>query len=168
MAGASRPLHFRNSWGQYNTSFSSRPLATRPSSGDWLSFLLGGYDEWETLCNSRGLGSDWRLDRRNGFKSIFMNMPSNIRVKKLQIQDQDGKTRIELSTLPDGSPGLMLVDENGKVRVILAIWGSPNKLPSLSFNDKDGNRRIIVTVRSEGVPYMAFADVNNNVMWTAP
>lgn len=99
---------------------------------------------------------------------FFMNMPSNIRVKKLQIQDQAGKTRIQLSTLPDGSPGLVFTDENGKARVILAIWGLQDKVPSLSFNDKDGNRRIVVTVRSEGVPYMAFADANNNVMWTAP
>lgn len=99
---------------------------------------------------------------------FFMNMPNNIKAKKIQIQDQEGKTRIELSTLPDGSPGLILADENGKVRVILAIWGSQEKLPSLSLNDKDGGRRIVMTVRPDGIPYIAFADTNKNVIWTAP
>ena len=99
---------------------------------------------------------------------FFTNMPSNIKTKKIQIEDQEGKTRIELSTLPDGSPGVILADENGKVRVMLAIWGSPDKLPSLSFNDKDGDRRIVMTVRPGGIPYIAFADTNKNIIWTAP
>ena len=99
---------------------------------------------------------------------FFRNMPSNIKAKKIQIQDRDGKTRIELSPSPDGSPGLILADENAKARVILAIWGLQDKLPSLSFNDKDGNRRIVITVRSEGVPYIAFADANNNIISTVP
>jgi len=99
---------------------------------------------------------------------FFMNMPSNIRAKKIQIQDQEGKTRIELSTLPDGSPGLSLADKNGKIRVMLAVWGLQDKLPSLSFNDKDGDRRIVMTVRPDGMPYIAFADTNKTVIWTAP
>lgn len=99
---------------------------------------------------------------------FFMSMPSNIKTKKIEIQDQDGKTRIELSTLPDGSPGVILADENGKVRVMLAIWGSPDKLPSLSFNDRDGDRQILMTVRPDGMPYIAFADAKKNIIWTAP
>ncbi len=99
---------------------------------------------------------------------FYTNMPSNIKTKKIQIQDQDGKTRIELSTLPDGSPGLILTDKNGKVRVMLAVWGLQDKLPSLSFNDKDGDRRIVMTVRPDGMPYIAFADTNKNIIWTAP
>lgn len=99
---------------------------------------------------------------------FFTNTSSDIKAKKVQIQDQHGRIRIELSTLPDGSPGLILADENGKVRVMLAVWGLQDKLPSLSFNDKDGDRRIVMTVRPDGMPYIAFADRNKNIIWTAP
>jgi hypothetical protein len=85
----------------------------------------------------------------------------------IQIEDEEGKTRIELS-VSDGSPGVILLDENGKIRMTLAIWGSPDKLPSLSFNDRDGDRRIVMTVKPDGLPYIAFADPNRKILWTAP
>ena len=102
---------------------------------------------------------------------FFTNMRSSVKTKKIQIADQEGKTRIELSTLPDGSPGVILADENGKVRVMLAIWGSPisyRRYPSTNKDGRQADRDDYAVSRPDGIPYIAFADTNKNIIWTAP
>lgn len=57
------------------------------------------------------------------------------------IEDDRGTARAELTVGVDGAPGLVLNDQDGKPRIVLAV---PEGYPSLTFHDKVGDDVLFV------------------------
>ena len=93
-----------------------------------------------------------------------------------------------VTLLPDNQPGLMLMDDAGKPRLMLAL--SKYGEPMLSFADAGGTRRIILSldlygamlrfaddvgspraalaVPSEGEPELELLGKDDKLLWRAP
>ena len=100
----------------------------------------------------------------------------------LTLSDGNGLARLRLAVLPDGSPGVSLLDTDGETRAILGLLedgtttlvfadgGSvargifaltPDGAARVIFNDADGRTRTAVGVDTQGQPEVSTIDVGD-------
>jgi len=110
---------------------------------------------------------------------------SEVRTRKVMIEDEDGAVRAALSVSNDW-PGLGLYDEKGTLRAVLRLdedgptlslgdaKGTPRIWlrmeedgPTLALHDKDGSLRALLGVLKYG-PGLVLADEKGNPTWSAP
>jgi hypothetical protein len=98
----------------------------------------------------------------------------------LTLSDGNGLARLRLAVLPDGSPGVSLLDTDGETRAILGLLAdgtttlvfadggsiargifalTPDGAARVIFNDRDGRTRTAVGVDTEGQPEVNTMDV---------
>ena len=72
--------------------------------------------------------------------------------------DKEGKTpRASFIVRPDGSPGLLLADQDGNARLLLRVAADGSSL--LTAVDKDGKERVGIVLDKDGnVPNLFFND----------
>ena len=99
--------------------------------------LLGGMISWCVF----------RVD--DAFSAKVSGDPKVISAQEFRLVDTEAKTRAKLCMLSGGSPGLVLLDEDGKPRATLDI-SSGNA--TLALYDKDGNIRILLGMTPHGKP----------------
>ena len=87
-----------------------------------------------------------------------------IRANRFILEDENGKTRAELSLKKDG-PNLSLSDENGKPRAGLTV--DKDGRPGLLLLDDNGKCLAILSVAMDG-PWLALFEENGKVIWKAP
>ena len=79
-----------------------------------------------------------------------------LKVKELQITDEDGNPRITLGLDDNGNSSMKFIDSNKTARVTV---GSDNKGPSsISLADSDGETRILAMVAENGSSYLFLYD----------
>ncbi|MDP6715691.1 MAG: hypothetical protein QF368_13835 [SAR202 cluster bacterium] len=120
----------------------------------------------------------------------------NLKVKNLEIVDDDGITRAVFTTISGGRPSLTLLDNSGDFRAWLTLNddGSPNLVlidqgrvvlmdsvggvrstysldgtnsPSMSHFSEDGVMRFSAGLNEEGVPAAELIDEIGEVVWSA-
>lgn len=121
----------------------------------------------------------------------------NLKVKNLEIVDDDGNTRAVFTTISGGRPSLTLLDNNGDFRVWLTLNddGSPNLLlfdqgrivlmdgvggirstygldatnnPAIRYFSQAGNIRSSAALDESGDPIMELFSESGQVLWSAP
>jgi len=83
-----------------------------------------------------------------------------IRANRFILEDENGKTRAELSLKKDG-PVLLLLDENDKSRAELSLKKDG---PNLSLSDENGKPRAGLTVDKDGRPGLLLLDDNGKCL----
>lgn len=99
---------------------------------------------------------------------------------RLTLSDGNGIARLRLAVLPDGSPGVSLLDTDGETRAILGLLAdgtttlvfadggsvargifalTPDGAARMIFNDQDGRTRTAVGVDTQGEPEVSTIDV---------
>lgn len=79
----------------------------------------------------------------------------------LLLADKDGKPAASLFVLPDGSPALGLFDKDGTLRAGLSV--RPDGSPALGLQDTDGKLRAMLSVDADGSPGLALRDKDGKV-----
>jgi hypothetical protein len=74
----------------------------------------------------------------------------------LTLSDGDGRARVRVAVLADGSPGVSLLDENGESRAILGLLADGTT--SLVFADGDAVARAILALTPDGATRIVFTD----------
>ena len=77
-------------------------------------------------------------------------MPRVVAAETYVLQDKIGRSRVLITTLPDGRTGLAFLDETGKPRAGLGF--ETNGLPGLAFVGEDGGPRAAFGIRADGTP----------------
>lgn len=101
-----------------------------------------------------------------------------VRTTELQIVDAAGKTRAWLGVDETGALNLRAMDEDGRMRSVLAvnadgtaglllyddkILRSGLSATGLSFRDSNGNTRVLVGTLEDGTASIIFSDTNGGV-----
>jgi hypothetical protein len=80
-----------------------------------------------------------------------------LRARRIEVVDSTGRPRIVLALSPqDGSPGLVLLNEAGRIRVSLALL--PGGASGLVLSDGAGRERISLSVLPSGASGLALLD----------
>jgi hypothetical protein len=80
-----------------------------------------------------------------------------VRTERLELVDQQGRTRATLSCEDDtGIPSCVFYDAAGEARVIVGL--SWNDVPQIQLTAPDGTARIALVVRPEGMGMVVLAD----------
>lgn len=87
-------------------------------------------------------------------------IPDEVRAGRFVLVDKTDKAWAELATISENQPQLVLSDEAGRPRLILAL--SPYGEPVLSFADAAGKRRIALSLDLYGI-LLRFSDDTGNV-----
>ena len=94
-------------------------------------------------------------DEKGGKPRVILSTPG------LMLLDENGKLRVGLA-VGDNDPGLMLSDENGKLRTVLAV-GKDGQ--ALAMRDENGNPRAGLAVTKDGASLALFdEDATNRVL----
>lgn len=129
--------------------------------------------------------------------SVANAVQANVKTQRLEIVDNNGVTRMVMTTIDGSRPSLALVDKDGKDRawLFLSEDGSPNMilidgarlvqmdkngeirfaqrldkdgLPVFSLMDADGQVRTMVRLGKDGSPALGTFDAKGNLSWAAP
>ena len=73
-----------------------------------------------------------------------------VEAERFLVRDTAGKPRATLGLLPDGSPSLNLIDEDGNIR--MAVGMKPEGSPSLNLYDKTQTNRAVLATLPDGSP----------------
>jgi len=104
------------------------------------------------------------------------------------LQDDDGRSRIQLSVASDGSPYLSFLDQRARPsialeasqstrRLVLADQGGAVRLalstlsngrPVVLLLDAKGNQRAQISILEDGSPSIALFDADKSVVWNEP
>ena len=74
----------------------------------------------------------------------------------MMLQDEQGRTRIRFSVLPDGSSGLAFVDSANNSRVVVGVL--PDESANIVVAGEGGKTRAVLGVAPNGATTMVFAD----------
>jgi hypothetical protein len=85
----------------------------------------------------------------------WVRRPKQIEAERFVLKDKDGKVRARLSTAPDGSPMLALLDAQGRDHLML--HGSIDDTATLSFYDH-GQPRVTLSSTNTGAAGLNFYD----------
>lgn len=86
------------------------------------------------------------------------------RSRLLSIKDDDGQTRILLSTLGTDSSSNQLMDADGNIRAELAV--SATGLPGLAMLNEDGTTQLSVSMQGRGgQPRIFLASADGTAKW---
>ncbi len=88
--------------------------------------------------------------------------PSVLRVRSVEVVDGAGRVRITLRVFPDGGPGLLFSDTQGRSRVVLG--SEPGA--SLVLGDGTGMTDIMLSVFPDGRPELFLRDAMHNAWIT--
>jgi len=72
--------------------------------------------------------------------------PGVVSTRALEVVDAGGHRQILLTTTPEGSPGIWLMDKNGRARLNIALYGDDNA--TIVLNDE--NERAVQVLRTMG------------------
>lgn len=86
-----------------------------------------------------------------------------LRLKKMQIVDEKGATRIGLGTSEEGSPILAVFDEKGQHRIALSI--SDDGSTTMSLHDEKGTRRAQLGLSKDGTPNLGLCNQKGDTRW---
>ena len=79
-----------------------------------------------------------------------------LRARKIELVDDDGKTRVSIRLDKDGNSNMQFIDDKGQVRVSV---GASDKGPaSISLSDCDGQTRVSAMVAENGSSYLFMYD----------
>ena len=65
-------------------------------------------------------------------------LPDLVRAKRFELIDDEGRTRVVMATISDGSPHIVLTDANGQIRIAVAL--SKSNAPKVMLLDETGSR----------------------------
>ncbi len=75
----------------------------------------------------------------------------------LTLSDGDGRARVRVAVLGDGSPGISLLDRDGESRAILGLL--PDGTTSMVFADRGSVARAVMALTPDGATRLIFSDV---------
>lgn len=119
-------------------------------------------------------GSDAGLQVVEAQRFVLKNVEGKVRAElstarnnepKLWFYGEDGKRRIEVSLLSDGTAGVWLLDRQERIRAGLSMM---EEEPSLRLRDQDGRDRINLSLIAEGEPSLFLWGRNGQALWSAP
>ena len=102
------------------------------------------------------LAGEW-LGGRLGFipaaQAQIPGAPGVVSTRALEVVDAGGHRQILMTTTPDGSPGIWLMDKSGRARLNIALYGDDNA--TVVLNDENEQAvEILRTVGRESAPVL--------------
>jgi len=116
------------------------------------------------LCLVALVGSVLSLAASIGVLLHAVKQRQILSTRMLIIDDQQGVTRAQLTTLPDGAPHLTLLDQAGVIRAELAL--TPLGFPGLALLSKEGRSVLTISTRMPGEhPEITLSDLKGQRRW---
>lgn len=89
------------------------------------------------------------------------------------VLDSQGKERICMACADDGTPYIIMRDNEGKPRLkfqvgILGVQPQYCQDPTITLYDGNGNPRATAAINSAGAPVLFFEDEKGNTLWHSP
>lgn len=70
--------------------------------------------------------------------NLKSELPDLVKAKRFELIDEEGRTRVVIATIPDGSPHIVLTDAYGQIRIAIAL--SKSNTPKVMLLDEKGSR----------------------------
>jgi hypothetical protein len=121
-------------------------------SNSFLACLLVGSGMLGGALSSWLLNAEWPADAAEGRQAADV-----ITAREFRLVDKAGITRAVLTTSPDGTAGLSLLDEQQRARAVFALWRDGKAY--LTLKDRAGNSRAWVRLDQSGKAGVAVLDV---------
>jgi hypothetical protein len=126
-----------------------------------LFVLAGGSDAYELGTVAPSLETRELILRDDlGVERGALRISGEGGTTDLTLSDGDGRTRVRVAVLADGSPGVSLLDEEGESRAILGLL--PDGTTSLVFADGSAVARAILALTPDGATRIVFTDAEGD------
>ena len=112
------------------------------------------------------VGAETFVLRAGGVTRALLTTTAETGAPALSFFDANGAVRADLSLRADGSPGLVLLDERGRVRGMFRLTNEG--VPNILFTDPDGHPKAAMGLPTDGIPALVLLGDSGRVRYMTP